>query len=51
MITALSLLTIFDVGKKKLPEKVNLIEMESDDAWVRDTGSSVEECLLNRYIL
>jgi agmatine deiminase len=30
----------FELAKKKLPEKVNLIEMESDDAWVRDTGPS-----------
>lgn len=28
----------FEAAKEKLPGKVNLIEMESDDAWVRDTG-------------
>lgn len=30
----------FDVAKDKLPDQVNLIEMASDDAWVRDTGPS-----------
>jgi agmatine deiminase len=30
----------FDLAKGKLPDQVNLIEMASDDAWVRDTGPS-----------
>lgn len=30
----------FELAKDKLPSQANLIEMESDDAWVRDTGPS-----------
>ncbi len=30
----------YELAKGKLPSQVNLIEMESDDAWVRDTGPS-----------
>ncbi|MCF8090816.1 MAG: agmatine deiminase [Desulfotignum sp.] len=30
----------FDFAKDRLPEQVNLVEMASDDAWVRDTGPS-----------
>ena len=30
----------FELAKDKLPKQANLIEMESDDAWVRDTGPS-----------
>ncbi|MBT3485400.1 MAG: agmatine deiminase [Desulfobacula sp.] len=30
----------FEYAKGKLPRQVNLVEMESDDAWVRDTGPS-----------
>lgn len=30
----------FELAKDQLPGQANLIEMESDDAWVRDTGPS-----------
>ncbi len=30
----------FELAKDKLPQQANLVEMESDDAWVRDTGPS-----------
>ncbi len=30
----------FELAKEKLPGQVNLVEMESDDAWARDTGPS-----------
>ncbi|MFO7748764.1 MAG: agmatine deiminase [Desulfobacteraceae bacterium] len=30
----------FETAKEKLPGQANLVEMESDDAWVRDTGPS-----------
>ncbi len=30
----------FDLAKDRLPGQVNLFEMESDDAWARDTGPS-----------
>jgi len=30
----------FELAKDKLPGQANLVEMESDDAWVRDTGPS-----------
>ena len=30
----------FELAKDKLPRQANLVEMESDDAWVRDTGPS-----------
>ncbi len=30
----------FELAKDKLPRQANLIKMESDDAWVRDTGPS-----------
>jgi len=30
----------FEIAKEKLPKEATLLEMESDDAWVRDTGPS-----------
>lgn len=29
---------MFELAKDQLPQDANLVEMESDDAWVRDTG-------------